>query len=60
MKGQIPERTHCEGGALVDVSTLSLDELVNSENPALTRSLARLLEDVSQDGVLSAFNSFVA
>lgn len=49
-----------EKEGLVDVSALSLEELTNSEDQVLARSLARLLEDVGQEGVLSAFNSFVA
>jgi hypothetical protein len=56
----LPERTHCSDGALVDASTLSQEELNNPEDQALARSLARVLNDVGQEGVLSAFNSFVA
>ena len=55
----LPERAHCEGGALVDVSTLGIDELIHSDNPQLARALSKILGSVSEDGILSAFQSAV-
>lgn len=45
---------------LIDVSDLPITDLVNTVDPALARSLQRILDDVADpNGVLSAFSSFV-
>lgn len=51
----------CQDGAgLVDVSQLTLRELLETDNVALRRSLEQIIEDSKDpNGVLSAFTSFV-
>ena len=56
----LPDVRRCGDGALVDVSTLSLDEIIDPQDQIIGRALTRLLQDVGTEGVLSAFNSFVA
>ena len=46
---------------LVDASRIPLHELMNSDDPVLTRSLQRVLLSLDDpDGVISAFQSYAS
>jgi FXSXX-COOH protein len=45
---------------LIDVSGLTLDELVNSDNPQIAAATARVIASLDDpDGIISAFQSCV-
>lgn len=63
VRGNCGESCECKtiyGVPLLDVSGIPVKDLLDSDNPALARSVQRLLDNLADpNGVISAFGSYV-